>query len=380
MAASVLRPVELVIFQATPFCNINCTYCYLPDRTDPRRMALSTIEKTCEGLRDAGLLSSRLAVLWHAGEPLAVPIDFYEQAHEAIQAWLPSKSIDFSFQTNGVLLNADWISFFKRWNVQVGLSCDGPPDLHNTNRLTRSGRGTADKTYAAARALKEAGLPLKIVCVLTPDSLRQPDRIFHFFESLNADRVGFNIVEVNGAHRRQLFETATAYREFCEFFSRYFELALSPACHHQVRELTHALGFVFLDDHSISSFERDPIRILSIGTNGDVGTFSPELLTTNHSEFGNLVFSNVHEQDWTRKLAESEKLAAVWQSIQRGVEKCRNSCGYFDVCHGGVPATKLGELGTFDGGETIACQFKIKATADSVTGIVSSALAARDSA
>ena len=67
-----LYPVDLLILQATPFCNIDCTYCYLPGRTRKGRMPLEVVDMAARRVVEADLVGERLAVVWHAGEPLAV--------------------------------------------------------------------------------------------------------------------------------------------------------------------------------------------------------------------------------------------------------------------------------------------------------------------
>src|SRR5213082_899634 len=73
-------PLELLVVQPTPFCNINCSYCYLPDRQSTRRMSLETLEQTFAWVFASGLVREPFTLLWHAGEPLVVPLTFYEEA------------------------------------------------------------------------------------------------------------------------------------------------------------------------------------------------------------------------------------------------------------------------------------------------------------
>src|ERR1700680_5050909 len=73
-------PLELLVLQPTPFCNINCSYCYLPDRQATRRMSLETLDQTFEWVFSSGLVREPFTLLWHAGEPLVAPISFYEDS------------------------------------------------------------------------------------------------------------------------------------------------------------------------------------------------------------------------------------------------------------------------------------------------------------
>src|SRR5258707_6823477 len=69
--------ISLLVLQPSPFCNINCDYCYLPNRTSKKRMPLEIVGATMEKVFAADLVFDPLTVIWHAGEPLAVPISYY---------------------------------------------------------------------------------------------------------------------------------------------------------------------------------------------------------------------------------------------------------------------------------------------------------------
>src|SRR5271154_7023305 len=84
------RPlIHTVVLQPTPFCNINCRYCYLPQRDAKTVMPLATIVAAFERIFASGWSSPQLTVIWHAGEPLVLPVSYYEQAFQAIDAIRP---------------------------------------------------------------------------------------------------------------------------------------------------------------------------------------------------------------------------------------------------------------------------------------------------
>ena len=81
--------VSFVVLQPTPFCNIACKYCYLPDRAATARMSLETIERIFSELFSSGWAADDLYLIWHAGEPLVLPIDYYDQAFDCIARLTP---------------------------------------------------------------------------------------------------------------------------------------------------------------------------------------------------------------------------------------------------------------------------------------------------
>src|SRR4051812_48193554 len=118
--------ITLLVLQPSPFCNINCDYCYLPNRTSTRRMSMEVLENAVDKTFASDLVKKELTLIWHAGEPLAVPISWYEEAFSRIKERAPAdKKIMHSFQSNGTLINQAWCDFIKRENVFIGLSVDG---------------------------------------------------------------------------------------------------------------------------------------------------------------------------------------------------------------------------------------------------------------
>src|SRR5437660_11752330 len=100
-ASDLPGPLELLVLQPTPFCNINCSYCYLPDRQSTKQMSLATLEQGLQWVFASGLVQQPFTLLWHAGEPLVVPVAFYEEAVRLLQRCnLQGVPVKQSFQTN----------------------------------------------------------------------------------------------------------------------------------------------------------------------------------------------------------------------------------------------------------------------------------------
>ena len=178
----------VLVLQPSPFCNINCDYCYLPNRTSTQRMEFSVLEKITERLAESGLVGPEFTLLWHAGEPLAVPISWYTEAFSIIER-VPELSgkVRHNFQSNGTLLNDKWCDFIKAHPVDIGLSIDGPAHIHDRHRVTRSGAGTHAKAERAAKLLQDRDIPFGVVAVISNDSLDHAEEIYRYFLDLNSD-------------------------------------------------------------------------------------------------------------------------------------------------------------------------------------------------
>ena len=353
-------PLEIVMIQATPFCNINCSYCYLPHRTQKGSFDLDQLPGLFHKLTSAGLLGRALSIVWHAGEPFVLPISYYEAADDKVREAVGARSaITHHFQTNGTLLTQAHCDVIKKRGFRIGLSIDGPSDIHDRNRVHRSGKGTHAEALRAVELLHQNGIPFNVIAVLSAASLEDPDRMFDFFEKLGPTEVGFNVEEIESFNKTSSLADPAAMERYRKFMARILMRSLGSARRLRVREIGNALKAISGDvvGGEVVSSENNPLSIISVDVRGNVFTFSPELVDAKDSsgrtfEIGHLStirFERLFAQDRFRKFN---------AEIRAGVAKCKETCSYFSVCGGGAPANKLAENGTFDSAETLYCTYK----------------------
>jgi uncharacterized protein len=357
--------IRVVVVQPTPFCNINCRYCYLPRRTDTTVMTPSTIRTLFEQVFASGWSSDELTVIWHAGEPLVVPPAFYESAFQMIASLRPaSVRVRHSMQTNGMLISSEWCELFKRWRVGVGVSIDGPRRFNDVHRLTRTGRSTFDQALAGLRLLRREHVPFHIISVLSRNSMDAPQELLDFYVAEGIEDICFNVEESEGAHVSDLLSGDEPQRRFRVFLSSFWQLARQDDKVRFIREIDGMLPRVFRPEaERIGNVQVEPFGMLNVDCNGNVSTFSPELLGLKNADYDDFVIGNVHDaslEDMRRGAA----LRALSRDIAAGVEVCRQSCEYFSACGGGAPVNKLFENGTFKSGRTSFCDLTQKVPID----------------
>lgn len=361
-----LVPLTLVLVQPTPFCNINCSYCYLElsKRSDKRRMTVDTVEAIANFLRDVPVRNEPLTVCWHAGEPLVVPPSFYEQAFQCFTApGIPA--IQHNFQTNGTLINDDWCDLFKRWSVKVGVSIDGPREVHDACRVDRSERGTFDRVMRGISRLRQHEVPFHVLSTITNASLTAADQIWEFYRSHGIPRVGFNPEDESGANEESSLKSTENLTAFVKFMSRIAELQESDPTI-SVRELDEMRRRLTAPPATeVGRADNRPGSILNIDVEGNLTTFSPELLGRVHSRYGNFAWGNVHADSWG-DIVKNPQFQRAYSDIKAGIELCQQTCPYFTVCGGGCPSNKLFEHDTFVAAETEYCRFQVQAVADLV--------------
>src|SRR6516164_6325614 len=126
-ANQTVGPLSLLVVQPTSFCNIDCDYCYLPDRQNRSMIKPETLEALFAGVFASSILRDGFSLIWHAGEPLVLPVAFYEQALAMLARHnAQGLKVKICFQTNGLLIDDGWCRFFCDSGAKVGVSLDGP--------------------------------------------------------------------------------------------------------------------------------------------------------------------------------------------------------------------------------------------------------------
>ncbi|MFZ4774811.1 MAG: cyclophane-forming radical SAM/SPASM peptide maturase GrrM/OscB [Terrimicrobiaceae bacterium] len=357
--------LKLAVIQPSPFCNINCDYCYLPSRSETHRMSEETLRAVVSGIFATDLAQESLTFVWHAGEPMAVPISWYRQAFEIIQQEAPEGlKIIHSFQSNGTLLDDKWCDFIQETGICLGLSIDGPAAIHDAHRKTRQGKGTHERAMRGVELLRSRGIGFHVIAVVTQDSLDHADEIFDFFVGNGIVRFGFNIEEQEGIHTKSSLETGHQDK-VVSFFRTMFERQKATGGAVRIREFDFALQRILCRREAASEefvYENEQVRpfgILSVDYQGNFSTFSPEMLGLPTSEYGAFSFGSFLEGGLETALS-NQSFLKVLEDTKAGVERCRRECSFFNLCGGGAPANKYFENGSFDSTETAYCRHVIQ--------------------
>ncbi|MDR3592453.1 MAG: GRRM system radical SAM/SPASM domain protein [Negativicutes bacterium] len=353
-----------MVMQPTPFCNLDCDYCYLPFRDDKTVMSLEVVAASLRFALESGLLGSTVEMRWHAGEPLAVRKSFYHAAFEMIDSALADTGIhaEHSVQTNGVLIDEEWAEFFAIHDVRVGVSLDGPAHIHDAHRRTRRGSGSFAQVMRGIEYLRAYGLPFDVISVITPATLADASGFRDFFSNLPGLReLGFNVEESEGAHQSQILATdafEAAYRLFLGELHRWSWQTSIP-----VREFRAMRDLILYGSTPVINTQNDPFSILTVAANGDISTFSPELLGLSHPAVESFILGNVLHHSH-HEVFKSKLLADLALAIDHGRMACQSSCAYYSLCGGGAPVNKLYENGSLSSTRTRHCYLTIQMIAD----------------
>ena len=167
-------------------CNIDCAYCFFLSKealypNDKQRMSSATLDAYIRQLLESHR-TPEVTVAWQGGEPTLMKLDFFKHAVDLVEKYRrPGQRVQQTFQTNGLLLDDDWCAFFKKHNFLVGLSMDGPRELHDAYRRDRRGQGTFDLVMQGWRRLRDHGVEFNILCTVNAANQDHGRTVYSFF-------------------------------------------------------------------------------------------------------------------------------------------------------------------------------------------------------
>ncbi len=189
-------------------CNLDCTYCFFLSkemlyRGSRFRMADELLETYIKQLLESHR-SPSVTVAWQGGEPTLMGLDFYRRSIEYVEKHRqPGQTISYTMQTNGTLLDDEWCAFFKRHSFLIGLSVDGPRELHNTYRVDKGGQGSFDRVMQGWERLQAHQVDTNILCTVHATNGDHPLTVYRFFR----DQMGAQFLQFIPIVERTTAET-----------------------------------------------------------------------------------------------------------------------------------------------------------------------------
>jgi uncharacterized protein len=203
--------IHVVAKPIGPVCNLNCEYCFYLEKQalfgpgEKYRMS----DKVLSAFITNYITSQPTPVVefvWQGGEPTLLGINFFKRVIELQKHFVGAKTITNSLQTNGTLLTAEWCRFLKKHNFMVGISLDGPREIHDRYRRDRKGNGTFDQVMRGLRLLQEHQVEYNVLACVAHDTAKRPLDIYHFFKDEGVEFIQFTpVVErVSNVHSAPL--------------------------------------------------------------------------------------------------------------------------------------------------------------------------------
>jgi len=184
-----------------PLCNLACEYCFYLEKEalfpidEHYRMSDEVLEAFIRTVAQYQTIPE-LLYAWQGGEPTLMGLDFFRRAVSLEKRYAQGRRIVNTLQTNGILLDEEWCSFLAENNFLVGLSLDGPEDIHDLYRRDRGGKPTFSRVTRALHLLKKHGVEFNILACVTRESAKRPGDVYRFFKGRGVRFIQFTpIVE-----------------------------------------------------------------------------------------------------------------------------------------------------------------------------------------
>ena len=340
-----------VIVKVTERCNINCRYCYFFNGSDdsfrhqPAVISTETAHAIASFLREGSevLGLKAIRIIFHGGEPLLLGKRRLDEFCKVLaQTLTPVVSLTLSMQTNATLIDAEWIDIFRRHDVRVGVSLDGPPEYNDLDRVDFRGRGTHDDTVRGLRLLqgavangsiKGAG----ILCVINPRHSAR--RIYRYFvDDLHVKHMDFLLPDLT---HDTLEGQPEAYGAFlCELFNTWVSDD-DPSIN--VRTLTAIMSLMLGGPSWVEGFGREAAPAVTIRGDGSLQptdvlrACGPEMMAT-----GATVTSTT-----LKEFLQSTVLQRLQGEYEDVCRQCRRCC-WLEVCGGGSMVHRYRKINRFD--------------------------------
>lgn len=225
-----MRNITVMIKPASGLCDLRCRYCFYHDITEKRNvkncgmMDTETAEVIIKRVMEEQVLSCCFA--FQGGEPLLRGLDFYRWFTETVRSCnKKNRKVSYAVQTNGIHLNEEWAEFFRRNHFLVGISLDGPAEIHNQMRIDGDGKGTYGKVRSACSLLTRYGVPYNILCVVTSASARYGMKIYEYCKKQEFSHIQFiPCMEPSGKERGAYALSDQAFESFLKtIFDLWFQ-------------------------------------------------------------------------------------------------------------------------------------------------------------
>lgn len=187
-----------------PLCNIDCSYCFYTEKTglypkaEKWRMSDEVLERFVRQYIEANP-ADPLTFSWQGGEPTLCGVEFFRKAVAWQKQYGRGRTIENAFQTNGTLLNDEWGQFLAENNFLIGVSIDGPREIHDTYRVDRQGRGTWDKVMRGIQVLQKHKVEFNTLTCVHRGNARHGELVYRFLKGIGSRYLQFiPIVERSG--------------------------------------------------------------------------------------------------------------------------------------------------------------------------------------
>ncbi|MFW6286765.1 MAG: anaerobic sulfatase maturase, partial [Candidatus Sumerlaeota bacterium] len=334
------KNVQVLIKPASADCNLECKYCFYlkkaglyPD-TRVHRMSPEVQEELVRQLLRYG--GPQPAFAYQGGEPTLMGLDYFQRSVDLQMHYGTGQTVANSIQTNGILIDDKWAYFLAKYRFLVGLSLDGPADIHDRFRIDKGGRPTHARVLQAARTMDEFGVEFNILSVMTKHSAGRAREIYQYYRSLGCDWLQFIPAVEFDPETGVLAEWSPSGEEFGQFMCDIFDCWREDFVGGRPRVSVRLFDTLLAIHAGMSSpsctFRQKCGIYVVVEHNGDV--YSCDFFVEPQWKLGNLMDNSL------RTLLEGAKQREFANLKANLPDDCK-VCEWLWMCHGGCTKDRM---------------------------------------
>jgi len=343
-------PFSTFVVKVASRCNLNCDYCYMYNlqdqtyRNQPAVMLDDVVEKCAERILQHAQRNglSSIHFIMHGGEPLLAGKKRLRKIVNLVREKFAGSNVEprFSIQSNGTLIDDEWIQLLLDLDIRIGISVDGPKQVHDKHRLDHYGQGSYDRVVDSIRRLLEHQHGDKVFSnvLAVVDTEIDPSLMLEFWNEIGVTGFDLSLPHANHVHRppRPIEE----YRDWLiGFFDGWFD---KNEPQKRIRYFDNMIRMMFGYPISTDNIGGKPVDVLVIETDGSLEpTDAFKCCFDGVTKLGaNLVETDLDD------LSKNPMIAAFQEGASGLCDKCQE-CPARDICGGGYMPHRYGADGKF---------------------------------
>ncbi|MFV0450363.1 MAG: anaerobic sulfatase maturase [Vibrio sp.] len=344
-------------------CNLDCDYCFYlekehlyPERNKDYKMSLEMLDMYIKQYIEAQD-APEVVFAWQGGEPTLMGVDFFRRAVELVKKYnVDDKKVIHTLQTNGLLINDEWCQFFKENEFLIGISIDGPQELHDAYRVTRSGKPTHHKVMTAIECLKAFRVEFNTLTVINNINVEKPLEVYRFLKDIGSrnmqfiplverkskqpNKDGLYLIDPDYDQAADMTPHSVDSDKFGLFLNAVFgDWLINDVGDIYIQFFEHTLAKWAGEISNLCHFAEECGSAFAMESNGDV-------YSCDHYVYSEHMLGNIHAQT-IKDINLSEKNKKFGSNKAKLCLDC-SSCDYKFLCNGGCPKYRILQTNNVD--------------------------------
>lgn len=333
------REFQVMVKPIGAVCNLDCGYCYYLKKNDlyPEARQLRMADDLLESYIVQHIEACPIELIffsWHGGEPTLLGLDYFRRIVELQRKHRPpGRRILNGIQTNGTLLDEDWCRFLAAEGFYVGISMDGPKELHDGYRVAKNQQTTHKQVLQAYRLLKRHRVHCDMLCVVHNRNVRQPAAVYRFFKEIGVEYLQFLplVARMENGEVSAATVPAEAYGTFlCTIFKEWIAHDIGRI---GVQNFDEAARPFLGMEHALCISRQTCGDAVVVEHNGDF--YACDHFVDPEHRLGNIRETRLVE------LLESPALREFGRRKRDALPAYCRECDVLDLCNGGCPKDRI---------------------------------------